>query len=69
MTTTPARQEILKGTFWAEGRNEKWQYKGGNTKSVKINISVRIRELTKKPNVKYNNIYLKCGQKKNKEWA
>ena len=45
--------------------------KVGNIKAVKINISVKksVKELPTYKAVKYDTIYLKCGEEKGKEWV
>ena len=40
-------------------------------RAVKMNISVKklVKELTKNKDIKYNNIYLKHGEDRRKEWV
>ena len=66
MTTKPVLQEILKGTLSGK---ERPNVTVGNTKAVKINLSVKklIKELIKK-DIKYNNIYL-THVEDGKEWV
>ena len=68
VTTKPALKKIFKGILWVERRDHKWQYKAGNTKAVKMNISVENQSRNSpKKDIKYNNVHLRCREERGKE--
>ena len=70
MTTNPALQEMLKGTL--SGKKRPWLRvrKAGNTKAVKISMSIKISQgIHKIKGCKIWNYIPKRGRETSKEWV
>ena len=70
ITIKPVLQKMLKRTLSGKKRLKVAVRKVGSTKPVKISIPIKSGKVFPKMDVKYDTIYLKCGQeKRSKEWV